>query len=34
MSKGVIYIMTTAVSGLVKIGGEERNYPWIHRLLA
>lgn len=34
MNKGVIYIMTTAVSGLIKIGREERNYPWIHRLLA
>lgn len=34
MSKGVIYIMTTAVSGLVKVGRKEKNFPWIHRLLA
>ncbi len=34
MSKGIIYIMTTAVSGLIKISREEKNYPWIHRLLA
>lgn len=34
MSKGIIYIMTTAVSGLIKIGKEEKNCPWIHRLLA
>ena len=34
MSKGVIYIMTTAVSGLIKISKGEKNYSWIHRLLA
>ncbi len=34
MSKGAIYIMTTAVSGLIKISREEKNYPWIYRLLA
>ena len=34
MSKGVIYIMTTAVSGLIKISKEGGNCPWIHRLLA
>lgn len=34
MSKGIIYIMTTAVSSLIKISKEEKNCPWIHRLLA
>ncbi len=34
MSKGIIYIMTTAVSGLIKISKEEKNCPWIHQLLA
>ena len=34
MSKGIIYIMTTAVSGLIKISREEKNYLWIHQLLA
>lgn len=34
MSIGIIYIMTTAVSGLIKISKEGENCPWIHRLLA
>ena len=34
MSKGIIYVMTTAVSGLIKISREEKDCQWIHRLLA
>ena len=34
MSRGIIYIMTTAVSGLIKISREEKDCQWIHQLLA